>query len=368
MRSSESLIDDLEEAIRGGSHERRAEILRSVTELFLGSVDQFSHAQVDFFDDVLCRLSNQVEHNILIELAAKLAPVEKAPPKVIGGLARDDAIEVAGPVLASSSVLSDGDLIEIARTKSQAHLGAISERERIAAVVTDILVERGDADVVRKLSRNQGASFSDDGFVKLANRAESDGVLAENLAMRLDLPPPLLMELVSKATEAVRVRLMALVPPECQDVLQDLLASASVKTLRDAVAPRDFKQAVALIDKLQDSKQLDEAAIVAFATACKYEEMVVSVARLCAAPLDLIERLMQNSRHDGVLVACKAAGLHWPAFKAILTNRFSHSQISTADLERARTDFLKLSAVTAQRMFRFWLIRGVTKENVKQPA
>ena len=64
-------------------------------------------------------------------------------------LARHDEIAVAGPVLAQSVQLTDRDLVEIAGSKGQAHLGAITERTRLAAAVTDILIQRGDTGVVR---------------------------------------------------------------------------------------------------------------------------------------------------------------------------------------------------------------------------
>src|SRR5262249_60511285 len=121
----------------------------------------------------------------------------------IHSLARHDEIAVAGPVLAQSSQLTDNDLVEIAGSKSQDHLGAISERKRLATAVTDILIQRGDTTVVRKLSQNQGAAFSDGGYVTLAARAEADDRLAENLSVRRDMPPQLLQDLVLKATETV---------------------------------------------------------------------------------------------------------------------------------------------------------------------
>jgi uncharacterized protein (DUF2336 family) len=332
-----------------------------VTDLFLGNAEGYGHEQVALFGDVLGLLTKEVESHILAELSAKLAPVDNAPRSVIQNLARHNEISVAGPVIMQSPLLSDRDLIEIAGTKGQQHLGAISERARIAAAVTDILVERGDAIVVRKLSQNDGASFSGAGFITLTKRAEVDECLAENLAMRMDLPLQLLERLVSKATETVRTRLAARLAPAGQRVLMDLLSSASDKTLREAAVPRDFKRAETLIDDLQKNDQLNETAIGAFAAAAKYEEMIVSMARWCSAPVELIERLMKNPRYDGVLVTCKASGLHWPTFKAILANRFSGHQVTPAEFERARADFLKLSAATAQRMFRFWLIRGVKK-------
>lgn len=368
MNTPESLIGNLETAINAGSPERRVEILRRVTDLFLGSADQFNHEQIGLFGDVLTHLTKQVASNVLAELGTKLAPVDNAPRAIIRNLAHHSEIAVAGPVLTRSTQLSDSDLIEIARTKGQGHLGAISERVRIAAAVTDILVERGDTDVVRKLSRNQGAAFSDTGFTTLTKRAVVDELLAENLGMRLDMPSQLLQELVSKATDEVRARLLAQTPPEGRAMLQDILASASTKALREAAAPRDFSTAEALIDKLRDGDQLNEAAILEFANSGRYEEMVVGLARLCSAPVDLLEQLMQNTRYDGVLVACKAAGLFWPTFSAILANRFSRHQVPAAELEQARSDFLKLSAATAQRMLRFWLVRGVAKDQVKRPG
>ena len=333
-------------------------MLRQVTDLFLGGAGNFNDQQIGVFDDVLVRLTKQVESNVLAEIGAKLAPIDHAPYELLRSFAHHDEIAVAGPVLTLSKRLSDGDLIEIAKSKGQAHLGAISERERLATALTDVLVERGDNNVVRTLTRNQGAAFSGTGFARLTVRAETDDTLAENLAGRVDMPPQLLQQLVARATQTVRARLMVRVPPENQAKLQELLASASTKALHDVAPPRDYRRAEATVGKLYDQKQLNEAVLVSFATSHQYEEMVVALARLCSAPLELIERLMKDPRYAGILVACKAAGLHWPTFRVIVANRFSNHPLSPAELERARTDFIKLSGATAQRMLRFWLVRG----------
>ena len=199
MSQAASVIEGLEYVLAAGSSDRRTEILRRVTDLFLGSADDFNGEQVGLFDDVLAHLIRQVETSALAELGEKLAPVGNAPNGVIRSLARHDEIAVAGPVLAQPAQLTDRDLVEIAGSKGQAHLGAITERTRLAVAVTDILIQRGDTGVVRKLSRNQGATFSDRGYVTLAKRAETDQRLAENLSVRLDMPPQLLQDLLAKA-------------------------------------------------------------------------------------------------------------------------------------------------------------------------
>jgi hypothetical protein len=89
---------------------------------------------------------------------------------------------------------------------------------------------------------------------------------------------------------------------------------------------------------------------------------VASLAQLCGAPVDLIGPMMQNSGYNGVLVACKAADFHWGTLSAILTRRFPHRPIAPAELEQARAEFGKLTVSTAQRVFRFWLVRGIAKK------
>ena len=64
----------------------------------------------------------------LAEMSEQLAPIGQAPPSVVRRLAKNDQILIAGPVLKESARLSEDDLIEIAETKSEQHLLAVSAR------------------------------------------------------------------------------------------------------------------------------------------------------------------------------------------------------------------------------------------------
>ncbi|MGA7026407.1 MAG: hypothetical protein WB036_27020, partial [Pseudolabrys sp.] len=88
MSQAASVIEELEYVLAAGSSDRRTEILRRVTDLFLGTADDFNREQVGLFDDVLAHLIRQVETTALAELGAKLAPVANAPKGVIRSLAR----------------------------------------------------------------------------------------------------------------------------------------------------------------------------------------------------------------------------------------------------------------------------------------
>ena len=95
------------------------------------------------FDDVLGKLIHRIETKALAELSSRLAPIDNAPIDVIRRLARNDEIIVAGPVLATSARLTASDLIEVAETKSQRHLLAISGRSQLEEAVTDVLLTHG---------------------------------------------------------------------------------------------------------------------------------------------------------------------------------------------------------------------------------
>ena len=127
----------------------------------------------------------------LVELSDRLSSVDKGPGNALARLSSSDDIAVSGPALARSNSLTDKDLVAIAGKKGQKQLAAIAGRPRISEVVTDVLVERGNAEVSRKVSANLGARISETGFVKLINKAKKDRELANAIANRNDLPQEL---------------------------------------------------------------------------------------------------------------------------------------------------------------------------------
>ena len=151
-----SLISELEHAVRRGSQETRVRALRSITDLFLGTKEKLSEEQIEVFDEVLSHLITRMElKTALIELSERLAPVNNAPNNVIHTLAVDDEIAIAGPVLSLSDRLTTQDLVQIAMAKGQPHLLAISRRSCLSESLTDVLVERGDTQVITALAENE---------------------------------------------------------------------------------------------------------------------------------------------------------------------------------------------------------------------
>ncbi|MBP0651520.1 DUF2336 domain-containing protein, partial [Mycobacterium tuberculosis] len=85
-------------------------------------------------------------------------------------------------VLEHSPVLTDDDLVAVAQNKGQDHMVAIAKRATLTQTVTDVLVERGEGEVLNTVARNMGAQFSEDGFRQLGERAVDDPQLSEALS------------------------------------------------------------------------------------------------------------------------------------------------------------------------------------------
>jgi uncharacterized protein (DUF2336 family) len=357
MSASESLFVELEDTFKHGSHEKRAECLRRVTDLFLTTGYGLSEEQIAVFDDVICYLIKAIETKALVELSKRLAPIGNAPIEVVRRLARNDEIAVAEPVLTQSPRLAAADLIEIAATAGQGHLRAISERSPLQASVTDILVSRGDREVLHTLSANSGARFSDPGFAQLVARAESDDQLAEKIGVRSDLPWHLLRQLVAKASMTVRSRLMVTAPPESRDEIQRIITSASDEVTSELGAPRNYAKARRLVHFQKNAGQLNEASILEFARTMRIEEMVAGLALLCSATIELLDDVIFSERPDALLVPCKAANFEWQTVQAVLRARGTRLPISADEIEWIKEDYSKLSRPTAQRVLRYWQVR-----------
>src|ERR1700738_2770444 len=238
-----SIIAELEDAVQSGSPQKRVETLRQVTNLFLHDGARLNEDQIQVFDDVLCLLIARVESRAKAELAARLAPIDYAPLEVIQHLARDNEITVAGSVLANSSRLRTSDLVEIASTRGQDHLLAISGRTNLPEAVTDVIVDRGERKVIRKLANNASARFSDAGYSGIVARADADDELTEILGLRIDLPVQFLRDLLRRATDAVRARLMAIAPAELREEIKNILRTIAGAAGEGASTKRGFRRA-----------------------------------------------------------------------------------------------------------------------------
>jgi uncharacterized protein (DUF2336 family) len=351
--TSENLLDELQTTLAHGTVARRVETLRRVTDLFINGAVDFSHEQIGLFDDVFQCLMEHIEASAKALLANRLAPIDAAPPLTIRALAFDDLIEVAAPVLARSERLDDEVLIETARNKSQAHLLAISTRRVLSGAVTDVLVLRGNDEVIQSTVNNPGAEFSERGFTRLVNRAEGDDYLATCLGMRPTIPRHLYLKLLAKASVTVRERLEAANPQQAAEVPTAVREATRLARTSPSAMTRETAIAHALVKSLYEDGRLDEHQVAAFAEAGKFDEANAAIAALANVSVSTAENMMVETRAEGVMILAKVSGLSWSTVKAIINMRDALSGTEPTDLGACKATYERLRPSTAQQVLRF---------------
>ncbi|MFZ0065805.1 MAG: DUF2336 domain-containing protein [Pseudolabrys sp.] len=370
MTQERSIIAEIEGTFANGSAGKQAEILRRVTDLFLAGADQYSDEHVDLFDGVISRIAEKIETKARAELAHRLAPADNAPPNTVRMLARDESIEVAGPILSLSNRLSDDDLLAIASDNSQDRLLAISKRPTVSEKISDVLVTHGNRDVVLSVTQNEGARFSDAAYGKLVDRSINDEVLAICVSMRKDIPQEHFNALIAKASEVVFEKLTASNPDavyEVHKVLTDITGQDASAQPRQK---RDYREAAAQFDMVRRSGTPVDPVVCEYAAKGQFEETVAALSALCQAPSKLIESVMNDSRaeSDFALILAKAAGLSWATAKQICILRRKAFRYSPQSIEAARHSFDRLQTATAKRLVRFYNERHSALANFQELA
>ncbi|WP_170149469.1 DUF2336 domain-containing protein [Rhodoplanes roseus] len=356
MTTSRTIIEELEEALSNRAIGYRAEALRRITDLFLGSAADYGEDEISLFDDVMVRLIGEMETSVRAALARRLSEVPNAPRTLIRKLAQDDAIDVAEPVLTSSERLGEDALVETASTASQAHLLAISRRAAVSEAVSDVLVTRGDRDVALSTVANAGVRLSERGHGMLVERSKDDDALAAGVWVRRDIPRHHLLKLFTVASENVR-RTLETVDGRSSKVLRELLSDVSGQVQASMRQPTgDYTEARRAVAELRRFGVLDEAKVREFAATGRFDETTVALAELLDLPIDACERAMTQPRPELVILLAKAIGLSWNTTKTILRLRGGNAALDRSNEDL--TAFTKLRPETARKAVQFLRLRG----------
>jgi uncharacterized protein (DUF2336 family) len=361
------LIQELEDSIAKSPSGKRVDHLRRVTDLFLRDAQALNDEQIELFDVVIARLATAIETSARIELAERLAGVGNAPRGVVRSLAHDE-ISVARPILARSERLSDDDLVAVALAKGRDHMLAISERCALTEPVTDILVKRGDRNVVHSVAGNPGARFSEDGMAALVDRSRADDALQSLLGQRSDISDEQMRQLVAIAKETARRRLGDSMPEAPRPELDHAVEIGSLR-VEAAVVPgqRDYTAAMQVVENIAASRALTEQDVLAYASEERFEECVCAISLMAGLSLNASERLFRESEAELLLVVAKAQEWSWPTVRKMITLR-TDGVAQPHLVKRAHDTFNQLKPITAQRVVHFLKVREASQKRAAEIA
>ena len=353
MSTFRSAVTELEIALRSGSPGKRTEALLRVNDIFASEAESLSKDEMSTFDDILGYLVGHLEQQALAELSQRLAPIKKGPPRIIQKLGSHDAIEVAGPILTNSPLLTDQDLIEITKTKGQAHQLRIAARPQLAEAVTDALIDQGNSEVVHTVAGNKGAKFSDTGFTKLAVLADGDDRLSSIVANRSDVPPRVFRDILTRASETVREKLLATAPRESREALKKVLSEVSDQ-ISTGQTVKHYARAQKFVSSFSQDTPLTKRKLLEFARSKKPDEVVATLVALTAIPIELVDQLFYGSEPRGLMTLCKLFALEWDSVREILLISPSRNGLAQEGLAALEADYQAIAPQMAQRIIRFW--------------
>lgn len=155
----------------------------------LPNLSEEKHSQLYAFAvQALGVLAQDEVLKIRAALATALKDHAKAPPKVVGRLARDVEREVSEPILRFCVALSDDDLLEIlADHPALWAISAVAERQKVSARVSESIIDTNDATAGKALIRNPGAVFTEELLQKIIDRSRDCPDWQEDIAVRREL-------------------------------------------------------------------------------------------------------------------------------------------------------------------------------------
>jgi uncharacterized protein (DUF2336 family) len=355
MTEAKSFLQEINEAILHGSPESRAQALWHATDLLMAG--RYTEDQIWVFGEVIGRLADEIEVAARAQLAKRLAPSDNAPVKVINKLAFDDSIDVAGPVLRQSERLDTRTLVANAKSKSQQHLLAISQRRTIGEEVTDVLVTRGNREVARSVAKNDGARFSDFGFLHMIKRSENDSILAEKLGLREKIPRHLFQQLIAKASDDVKRKLERERPDLVGQIQNSVTGITGTLHSNFGPASKSYFTARKVVTTQHQCGKLNENSILEYARSHKIEEATVGLSLLCSLPVDVVERALIDNNGELTLILAKALDFAWETTMSLLFLGAQGYCMSARELDGKREEFARLNRETSRSVLKFYQSR-----------
>ena len=350
-----TMLNELSSLAREKCPEKRKELLSAVADLFLHSAQTEPNVDGTVFQDVVTRLLDDMDAGGGADFSRKMASSQHTPVAVAERLAHDEDIAVAGPVLRESPVLPEALLQNIAQLQSQAHLQEISQREHISESVTDIIVDRGNRDVVRTVASNSGAQFSEQGFERMAQKSKSDETLAVHLFRRSDVPAAVTDKLLEDLPQELKSRLERLAAVD--SATASTLLHKATKVAKDKGRREAASVARTLVASVKSGKSSIDEVVTNLAQATRSIELAMVLSELANIPAQEVQGVLNRTDLTAIAVVCKQLEVSHSAFESLASMIGRQLSLPDSHIAHFANQYDGLDVDVAARVSRFVSVR-----------
>jgi len=358
MSAQTSRLKELIAVAKEGSSEKRRDLLREITDVFMAAPDRYTSSEMQHFDVILSKVTETVEIELRREIAEKLADVPTAPKNLVRQLAHDE-IFVAEPILRRSQALTEDDLIRVIRQRGQEHMKAITARREVPVKVSSELVERGDKDVLVSLASNKGAKFDDQTMEKLVEHSRTVTELQAPMTGRYDLPAQLLTQMYFFVSSALKKEIL-----RRSDMLDPALIDEAVDANRQRILQKAVSEAQTDVESARQfirdriaAGTMNEALLKDLIEERKSTEFLLGFSHYVGIDTSTGQRILQDRTWESLAISCRAAGLERTTFAKIVFG-MQKGQDEQQKALRILDLYLKIPQEAAERVMRFWRVRA----------
>jgi len=342
---------------------RRAELMSKLIDVYVADKTRFNAKARAELDAVLTALIEIAPDDARRTAAARLAPVDDAPPALMRRLA-GDAMEIAAPVLSHSRAVDRETLYRLAREGGDARRLLIARRSDCGPTLGALLAEHGNEATLIALAENLRARLDGKAMDALTEAARRRPALHTPMAARPDLPPLTLTRLYFCVAPPLRRDILMRA-----EIIEPALAAGAASANRESVltdagdrldgARRRVRKALragsAPATLLCDLLRAGPAS--AAGRAGVSGAFLIAFAHYAGVEIDAARAMLGDRRCEALAVAARANDAPRPLFAKLM---FGVGRLDEDDAQTARMLdlYMKIPRHGAERLMRFWRVRG----------
>ncbi|MDJ0949345.1 MAG: DUF2336 domain-containing protein [Alphaproteobacteria bacterium] len=331
---------DVERLTQDRSDEARAATAVKVAQAF--EAGQISDKDRHLVEDIFRHMVSDAAVRVRSALSEALKSSPHIPREVAVALA-NDVNEVAIPMLASSDVLTDADLLAIIAGSDPEKQASIAGRSAVSADVSDALADTRNEEVIATLISNDGADISEDTLGKVLDEfSDSDKVKAP-MARRNRIPAAVAERLVTMVSDHLRAHIAT------HHDLPDTVASDLILQSREqaTITLSSDENASELVRALVDNGRLTPSIVVRALCLGDLPFFEWVIATLANLPIQNARTLVHDPGPLGLKAAFERARLPesiWPIVRAAM-DIVHETEYDGSDTDRDRYHKLMIQRV-----------------------
>lgn len=299
-RATRLTQQDVEHLLHDPSGATRVETAGKVASVF--AEGQLTPAERAIGEEIFRIMVQDAEVRVRKALSQHLRKCADLPHDVALSLARDvDAVAI--PILESSHVLTEEDLVELVTAHGTGGQRAIARRDDVTAKLAEALVESGTEEVVATLAANKRADLTEPVLDKAIARHGDATMVQEALVHRSRLPVVIAEKLVARVSDHLRDYLVT--HHELPAAMAADLVHASRERATMSLLPPGMDEGVdleRLVEQLHVNRRLTPTLVLRSLCLGDISFFEAALARLARVPLNNVRKLV----HDGGLLGFRA--------------------------------------------------------------